>query len=647
MRVILDIEANSLVNPTHIWVIVCKDIDTGELNVFRNICDDKEERRRLGEFWNKLTRYIGHNFLEYDYPIIHSLTGLCIQDVDNVSDTLILSRLIDYSRKSHSIRSYGEEFGTPKIDFNDYKKWSQELEDYCIRDVDICEKIYKKYLKYINNPNHSSAISLEHHFQLVCNSLHNSGFAFNRDKASKLLSNIEVELNNLDKEIQDVFPPRLHPVREIQPRYTKHGTLNRGDFRWMDSNDLSEFNGGPFTRCVWKRFNPDSHKQVVDILRSAKWVPTDKTQTHIETERTIQRLKYNKNKVDEELQECYTSLKTLEKYGWKINENNLSTLPASAPPPARTLARRILIEARRRTLTEWLGLCSSEERIHGKFQGIGAWTHRMAHQNPNMANIPNEYKENGDKKLLGKEFRSLWIAPKKRLLVGVDAEGIQLRIFAHMINDQEFTDAIVRGSKTAKTDPHSLNRRILGDVCKTRQAAKRFIYALLLGAGTQKLASVLECSISESKEALDRILRHYTGWQTLKENVFPNDARRGYFHGLDGRKVAIPGESISQRKHLCMSGYLQNGEAVCMKLATMKWFSSLSEYDARLVNFVHDEWQIECPNNMKIATEIGEMLCKSLETVGQELKLNCPLAGSFWNDTARDYTIGTNWSVTH
>jgi len=96
-----------------------------------------------------------------------------------------------------------------------------------------------------------------------------------------------------------------------------------------------------------------------------------------------------------------------------------------------------------------------------------------------------------------------------------------------------------------------------------------------------------------------------------------------------------------------MSGYLQNGEAVCMKLATLKWIDRLPEYDAKLVNFVHDEWQVECPNNVSIAIEIGQMMADSLVQVGKDLKLNCPLAGSFWNDDFKDYTIGTNWSVTH
>src|SRR5262249_10882325 len=149
-------------------------------------------------------------------------------------------------------------------------------------------------------------------------------------------------------------------------------------------------------------------------------------------------------------------------------------------------------------------------RIHGRFQGIGAWTHRMSHQKPNMANITNEYDTNGRIRLLGKELRQCWIAPKQKLLVGVDAEGIQLRIFAHYINDAEFIRSLVEGKKDDKTDPHSVNQQILGSCCKSRDAAKRFIFAFLLGAGIGKLSEILGVGQSEGQEALDRLYGRYS-----------------------------------------------------------------------------------------------------------------------------------------
>ena len=647
-RTVLDLEANALENPTEIWVIVCKDAETNSLEIFRRVTQDVSERAKFLSYASART-FIGHNILGYDAPVIKHLLGI---DIDVHCDTLIISKLLHYSRpQGHSIEDYGLEFGLEKIKFDDFSKYSQEMEDYCVRDVHICHRVYNKYLRYISDPDWERSLKLEHDFQrLVVNKLHENGFYFDAPKARKLLAKVTEELSEIDVQFKEHFPARLKLIREVHPEYTKHGTLHRKDFRWVSDGDLSDFNGGPFCRCSWEEFNPSSHKQLIEVLGQSGWSPTDKTKTHIDAERELNRLKRSRERsreVDLKIKDLYNKLEELRKTGWKINEENLATLPLSAPSPARLLAKRILLEARRRSLEEWLGLVKEDGRIHGKFFGIGAWTHRMAHQNPNTANIPNEFEQSGKVKYLGKELRSLWRAPKNRLLVGVDAEGIQLRIFAHYINDIEFTQSLVEGKKDDKTDPHSLNQRILGSVCKTRAAAKRFIYALLLGGGLGKLSEILGCSKSETEEALDRLLQRYSGWQLLRTEVFPVDAKRGWFQGLDNRKVRIPGESVGDRKHLAMSGYLQNGEGVVMKAATLKWVDKLKGLDSKLVNFVHDEWQVECPNNMEVALTIAKMMTSSLEEAGKELNLNCPLAGSYWNEDHKDYTIGVNWYHTH
>lgn len=652
MEVIADIETNGLLNPDKIWCIVCKDIDTGEVYTFKNVVDDETERQSFLRFDANVTRYIGHNWLGFDYPVLSRLLGLPMGTaVERSIDTLIISKLLDYSRPNgHSLEEYGKELGLEKINFTNFSKYSDEMLEYCKRDVEVTYNIYLKYKKYIEDPLWSSSIKTEHSFQLIVNDLTSNGFYFNSNKASKLLETANNLLSSLDLDILKAFPPKLKPVRVITPKVTKHGTLSKADFRFVADGDLSIYNGGPFTRCVWTPFNPSSPKQIVSILNDAGWSPIDKTKTHIEVERDLNRLKYQNSRspqLDLELQELYSKYDGLKIYGWKVNETNLSTLPDDAPPAARLLAKRILLESRRRTLTEWLSLVQEDNRIHGKFFGIGAWTHRMAHQNPNTANIPNEFDTQGNKKLFGKEMRALWTAPRNRLLVGVDAEGIQLRIFAHLINEPEFTEALVNGKKEDKSDPHSLNQRILGDACKSRAAAKRFIYALLLGAGIPKLADILGASRNETESALDRLMERYTGWAKLKEEVFPTDARRGWFTGLDGRRIRIPGSTEGTRKHLCMSGYLQAGEAVVMKLATLKFYPELEGLNSKLVNFVHDEWQTETPNNMEIAVKVAKLKADSLRLVGEELKLNCPLAGSYWNDDLNDYTIGINWSVTH
>lgn len=640
MRVVFDIEANALENPTKIWVIVCKDIDKGDYHIFRG-----QDYAEFKTFAEKVKLWIGHHCLGYDIPVIRSLCGFDIPTA-NVVDTLVVSKLLDYGRESHSIEDYGEQFGLEKIKFTDFSKYSLEMENYCVRDVDICHRIFNIFTRdavdrrwNITDPRWKRSLSCEQRFQGIVNDLHINGFGFDSNKAHKLRDKVVGELDILDKEIVESFPPRLTLVREVHPEVTKHGTLNRKDFRWVSNGDLSEFNGGSFCRCAWSAFNPSSHKQIVEVLHRAGWSPTEKTKTHIELERQSRRNGQSKDEVER--------LRHLVKYGWKINETNLSTLPDRAPKPARTLAKRILLEARRRTLTEWIDLVDTDGRVHGDFYAMGAWTHRMAHQNPNTANIPNEKDIQGRTKLLGGEMRALWTAPKGRILVGVDADSIQLRVFAHYINDKELTDAIVCGNKDAKTDPHSVNQRALGRVCKSRDAAKRFIYSFFFGAGTGKLAEILDCSLPEAEEAFSRFLERYPGLAQLKRTVIPRDATRGYFIGLDGRSVRIKGSSTSEKKHLAMSGYLQNGEAVIMKHATLLWYEQLGyrEIDFKLVDMVHDEWQTECPNDLGIALAIAECQCQALEEVGRRLKLRCPLKGSYGEFPK--YTIGNNWKVTH
>lgn len=648
MRVVIDIESNSVevLKASEIWVIVCKDIDTGKNYIFRKVTQDAHELKRFYEFAKGIKLWIGHNIIAYDYPVLRSLCSDFNVDISGcVFDTYIVSKLLDYARpQGHSLEAWGEVLGSKKIKFTDFTQYSQEMEDYCAQDVDVSHRLYDFLLTRISDSGGTTwtdSLELEHLFQFFCNGLHHAGFAFNRTAAERLHKKIVKELERLDVDIQSAFPPRQVLVREFTPRATKFGTISKTSVPRQYWGSIHNYIVGetyPLYRT--EQFNASSHKQLIDVLIEAGWKPTKKTKTHIDS---LRALKHDKT-VD--LQD---KLKVLSKYGFKIDEENLNTLPLSAPAPARSLARRILYESRRRTLTEWLALCSDDGRIHGKFFGIGAWTHRMAHQLPNTANIPRELKEDGSIKLLGKELRELWIAPRNKLLVGVDAEGIQLRIFAHYINDPEFTDALVRGKKADKSDPHSLNQRILGSICKSRQAAKRFIYALLLGGGIGKLSEIMGASKQETEEALNRLLRRYTGWATLRKEVFPKDAKRGFFIGLDGRKIRLPGETNRDREHLAMSGYLQNGEALCIKRAALIATQRLraAAVPFQFINVVHDELQGETKNDLRIAKKAGEIISNSIVEAGEYYHLRCPLAGSYFNEDNKDYTIGTNWYQTH
>jgi DNA polymerase I len=301
------------------------------------------------------------------------------------------------------------------------------------------------------------------------------------------------------------------------------------------------------------------------------------------------------------------------RYGWQCNEMNLSTLPDDAPEGGRNLAEWLTLEGRRSSLEEWIKHVKDDGRIHGRFTHIGAWTGRMAHSAPNQANIPAAF--HGTPKtaveIVKSEYdgrmRCLWTVEDGNYLVGTDAEGIQLRILAHLMKSDEYIHAIVSGRKEDETDIHNVNRKALGISHVTRDMAKTFIYAFLLGAGVAKVATILKVNQREAGEAIDNFMNSIQGLSDLKKKVIPHVAKRGWFRGLDGRKVPVPSE------HKALAGMLQNGEAVVMKHSAITWTTAARKLGIKykLVTWPHDEWQTEVEGSMNDAELLGNIRCTS------------------------------------
>lgn len=329
------------------------------------------------------------------------------------------------------------------------------------------------------------------------------------------------------------------------------------------------------------------------------------------------------------------------RYGWTLSEANLNTLPDDAPEGGKRLAEWLTLEGRRSSLVEWLGHCREDSRIHGSFTHIGAWTGRMAHSNPNEANIPSAF--HGTPKTPVEEvkakydgaFRDLWHVPDDSWLVGSDAEGIQLRLLAHFMQSEEYTHAIISGKKEDETDIHNLNKKALGISHVTRDMAKTFIYAFLLGAGNGKIGQILGVNMKEAAEAVDNFTNSIEGLAELKTKIVPYIAQRGWFRGLDGRKVKVPNQ------HKTLAGMLQNGEAVIMKHSTIQWVRQAKQEDIpfKLVTWPHDEWQTEVRGDYETAERVGYLQRQSIVDTGVKLDLFCPMAGST--------DIGKSWLDTH
>ena len=498
--------------------------------------------------------------------------------------------------------------------------------DYCVQDVELTHKVYTFLMQRMGSQ-FETAIKCEHEMAVICREMKENGFKFNYEDAKRIEHELRIRLATLDRDIQSAFPPRSVEVKTFKPRYTKFGTINRSDFRWYDGSDFTCFDPeAELSVFRWEEFNPQSPRQIIERLEPY-WKPVDRTDGWIDAKRSRDKEKLEK----------------LDRYGWRINENNLSTLSEDAPPGARLLVERLLVASRLRTLDTWFeSYNDADGRIHGNFNSIGTWVHRLSHSEPNMGNIAAEktikYNTPHLRELAidyGGRMRKLWIAEEGCHLVGCDMEGAHLRLFAHFINDKDFIEALINGDKKLGTDPHSINKRIIGDVCPDRDRAKTFIFTFLNGGTAPKVSQIFNCNRSDAESLLQRFVEAYPGLKSLRDSDFPRDARRGYFIGLDGRII------FNTDERLMMAGYLQNGEATVMKHANIQWKKELIKLGIpfKQVNLVHDEFQTEVYGDYETAQLVAKIQAQSIVDIGKEFGLKCPLAG--------ETKIGKNWLETH
>lgn len=138
-RLVFDIEADGLL-PTieNIWCIVTQDPDTGEVNKYS--CAAAGVMRGVHDL-QQADCLIGHNIIGYDLKAIWKVIGEW-DKVPLIADTLVISRGLYPERPGgHSLEAWGKSLNCPKIEFNDYSKYTPEMLTYCEQDVALNVKV--------------------------------------------------------------------------------------------------------------------------------------------------------------------------------------------------------------------------------------------------------------------------------------------------------------------------------------------------------------------------------------------------------------------------------------------------------------------------------------------------------------------------
>jgi len=555
-------------------MVVTKDIDTGEVNIWKAASN-------LVEYLKDTTLIVAHNGISFDFPILNKLWSTKIR-LSQVYDTLIASRLLNPSiENGHSLDAWGERMKTlKKVDYKRIWLWLMDkqqeeykgecfnvphmalLEYYCIRDVEVTCNLYKHLTDELTKKGFSQeSIDLEHKVASIISEQERNGFKLDLPFATCLLADIKGKMAGIYEQMQERWPP------VITQRFHKTS-------------------GKPIKDCV-DTFNPGSRKQIGEKLMELGWKPKDFT----------------------------------EKGQPIVDETVLANVKI---PEAQMIAEYLMLQKRVAQIESWLEAVGKDGRVHGKVITNGAVTGRMTHSSPNMAQIPNSGS------IYGKECRECWTVEGGNVLVGCDASGLELRMLAHYMKDENYVKTVTEGSSKDGTDVHTQNQKAAG--LQTRDQAKTFIYAFLYGAGPAKIGSIVGGNAKAGQKLIDSFLANTPALQRLRSTV-GRYAGKGFVPGLDGRKIWVRSE------HAALNSLLQGAGAIVMKKALVLFYdkTKANKWPVKLVANVHDEFQLEVPK--EYATIVGEAAKRSIVEAGEYFKLRCPLDG--------EYKIGANWRETH
>ena len=584
---VFDIEANGF-NPDTIFCIVIVDIDENKTYEY-----NPEQIDEAVEHLKTADKLIGHNIIGYDLPVIHKIKGVDLSKEVRVLDTLVLSRLFNPTREGgHSLEAWGQKLGYNKIKYNNFEYFEPEMMEYCVRDTELNAKVFK-CLKQESRGFSRQSIDLEHEVYSIIQTQIRNGFKLDVPYAMELMAQISSELKAVEEEVHITFTPTITKTK-ILPTYTKTNKLSKmaqvfGENRRVRLSDeeysmLQNSDKKYIIRTDSTPFNLGSRKQIGEYLIRFGWKPKNFTPT-------------GQPIVDEG---------TLEKV------KNI--------PEAQLIAKYLMLQKRVAQIKSWLEAVGEDDRVYGYVNSNGAVTGRMTHSKPNMAQIP------ATGSTYGKECRACWTVEKtkNKKLVGIDASGLELRMLAHYMNDEDYTYEILNG------DIHTANQKAAG--LESRNQAKTFIYAFLYGAGDEKIGSIVGGNRSAGKRLKQSFLANTPSLATLKDRV-SRASKKGWLKGLDGRKLFVRSE------HSALNTLLQGAGAVVMKEALVILNKKIydSGIDAKFVANVHDEWQIE--TTKEDADTIGQFGIDAIIEAGINLNMRCPLDG--------DYNVGNTWAETH
>jgi DNA polymerase-1 len=624
-RVVFDLETDGLLKKvTKVHCLVLKDID----NDITMSCNDQHRTglespisAGLAILKNAEVLY-GHNILDFDLRVLKKLYGF--ETKAEIRDTFIacglrFNHIKDWDFQNakfpkhlagrHSLKAWGYRLGDHKTDYekwckdhgieNPWGQWRPEMQEYCEQDVELNTRLVR-YLTKQGVP--KEAFETETGLKRFLIKMEENGWPFDWEKAIALQGRLAARRHELEEELKELFGSWQVSTGVFVPK--------------KDNKKAGYKKGVPVERFKTVHFNPSSRQHIAHVLKTKYgWEPEEYTDS-------------GQAKVDE------------------------STLQGLSYPPVKKLIEYLLVDKRLGQLAEgqqaWLDCATDHpitgmKHIHGRIHQAGTITHRGAHSNPNIGQVPKVGSP------YGAECRELFRVPEGWVQIGADASGLEARCLGHFVAKYDggaYADLLLKG------DVHTANRITLElpdgvdeDGEKYRDRTKTWYYAWMFGAGDEKLGKTHSPKASPKswksigKKYKSLFLKATPALAYLIKAVSSKVKSPGYIKSLDGRRVYLRSE------HAALNSLIQSAGAVICK----RWLYLVSaEMHERYgepswegkwtpLGWIHDEVQLAVRPD--IAEEVKALCIKHIESLTEHFKFRCPLTG--------EAKQGMNWKDTH
>jgi DNA polymerase-1 len=326
------------------------------------------------------------------------------------------------------------------------------------------------------------------------------------------------------------------------------------------------------------------------------------------------------------------------KTGYTTDAEGLTDLFAKTKDPVLSsiLSWRDITKLKQ-TVVSLIPLAAKDNRIHTTFNQTVTSTGRLSSTEPNMQNIPIRTDQ-------GKRIRDCFISAKDyECLLTADYSQIEMRIMAHLSNDQHLLEAFSSGEDLHATVAAEVFGVAPTDVDpEMRRQIKAMSYGLAYGLSSYGLAAQLDLSPPAAQDLMDRYFLRFGGIRDYLKNVVEEARKVGYTETVLGRRRYLPDLMQDNRarreiaERMALNAPIQGSAADIIKLAMLNVQKALvaGGLRSRLLLQVHDELILESvTEEIDVATEILR------REMGNAYPLKAPLdvnvgVGKSWNEAA-------------